>query len=57
MEATAKYEPLSEVRKELKVKWVRPKVPVETLQDLSKRDDTQGWFQAFRHLPDGADRF
>ena len=50
MEATEKYEPLSEVRKELKVKWVRPKVPVEKLQDLSKRDDTQGWIQALGHL-------
>lgn len=50
MEATAKYEPLSEVRKELKVKWIRPKVPVEKLQELNQRNDAQGWFQALGHL-------
>lgn len=44
------YEPLAKVRKELKVKWVRPRVDAETLQRLSERSDLQGWFQAGGHL-------
>jgi fatty acid desaturase len=50
MDAIAKYEVLSEVRKELKVKWIRPKVPVEKLQELNQRNNAQGWFQALGHL-------
>jgi fatty acid desaturase len=50
MEATAKYEPLADVRKELKVKWIRPKVDLARLQELSQRKDARGWFQALGHL-------
>jgi fatty acid desaturase len=50
MEATTRYEPLADVRKELKVKWIRPKVDLAKLQELSQRKDAQGWFQALGHL-------
>ena len=50
MESATKYEPLSDVRKELKVKWVRPKIDVARLQELNQRKDAQGWFQALGHL-------
>jgi hypothetical protein len=50
MEATTKYEPLADVRKELKVKWIRPKIEATKLQELNKRNDAQGWFQALGHL-------
>ena len=33
MEAATKYEPLADVRKELKVKWIRPKVDLAKLQE------------------------
>jgi fatty acid desaturase len=49
MEQT-KYAPLADVRKELKVKWLRPKIDAGKLRDLSKRSDAQGWFQAAGHL-------
>jgi fatty acid desaturase len=38
------------VRKELKVKWIRPKVDLAKLQELNQRNDAQGWFQALGHL-------
>jgi len=44
------YEPLAKVRKELKVKWIRPSVDAETLRRLNERSDLQGWFQAGGHL-------
>ena len=44
------YQPLAEVRKELKVKWVRPKVDQEILRRLNQRSDMQGWIQAGGHL-------
>ncbi len=44
------YEPLAKVRKELKVKWIRPRVDAETLRRLNERRDLQGWFQAGGHL-------
>ena len=44
------YEPLAKVRKELKVKWVRPKIDTEKLQALSRRNDLQGWIQSLGHL-------
>lgn len=44
------YEPLEKVRKELKVKWVRPRIDHDRLQELSQRSDRQGWFQAGGHL-------
>ena len=50
MEATTKYEPLADVRKELKVKWIRPKIDTTKLQELNKRNDAQGWFQSLGHL-------
>ena len=39
------YEPLEKVRKELKVRWIRPRIDSEKLQKLSERSDAQGWFQ------------
>jgi fatty acid desaturase len=44
------YEPLEKVRKELKVRWVRPRIDQAKLQELSERSDPQGWFQAGGHL-------
>lgn len=44
------YEPLEKVRKELKVRWLRPKIDRERLSDLNQRSDAQGWIQAGGHL-------
>jgi len=44
------YEPLEKVRKELKVKWLRPKIDQEKLRLLNQRSDWQGWIQAGGHL-------
>ena len=44
------YKPLADVRKELKVKWIRPKIDREKLRQLNQRSDRQGWFQAGGHL-------
>lgn len=44
------YEPLEKVRKELKVRWIRPRIDQAKLQELSERSDLQGWFQAGGHL-------
>ena len=44
------YEPLEKVRKELKVRWQRPRIDRETLAQLNQRSDAQGWFQAGGHL-------
>jgi fatty acid desaturase len=44
------YEPLAEVRKELKVKWIRPKIDQEKLRELNMRHDLQGWIQSLGHL-------
>lgn len=44
------YEPLAKVRKELKVRWLRPKIDRERLSELSQRSDAQGWIQAGGHL-------
>ena len=44
------YEPLEKVRKELKVRWIRPKIERERLSELNQRSDLQGWFQAGGHL-------
>ena len=44
------YEPLEKVRKELKVKWQRPRIEAERLRQLNERSDVQGWLQAGGHL-------
>ena len=44
------YEPLAKVRKELKVRWIRPVIDRERLQELNRRSDLQGWYQAGGHL-------
>ncbi|MBF0277242.1 MAG: fatty acid desaturase [SAR324 cluster bacterium] len=44
------YRPLSEVRKELRVRWYRSPIDHDKLRALSKRDDRQGWIQAGGHL-------
>lgn len=44
------YEPLSDVRKTLRVRWYRTPIPPERLRALSKRSDMQGWIQAGGHF-------
>ncbi|MEM7028702.1 MAG: fatty acid desaturase [Chloroflexota bacterium] len=44
------YQPLSEVRKSLRVKWYRCPVDSKRLRELSRRSNAQGWFQAGGHL-------
>ncbi len=46
----ATYEPLEKVRKELKVRWIRPKIDREKLREFNQRSDAQGWIQAGGHL-------
>jgi fatty acid desaturase len=46
----AQYKPLNEVRKTLRVAWYRCPIAGETLRELSRRSDIQGWFQALGHL-------
>lgn len=40
------YQPLSEVRKTLKVKWYRSPLDPETRRMLNERSDAQGWIQS-----------
>ncbi len=44
------YQPLSEVRKNLRVAWYRCPIEHAKLRELSKRSNLQGWFQAGGHL-------
>ncbi len=44
------YAPLADVRKEKKVRWLRPKIEQAKLRELNRRSDAQGWFQAGGHL-------
>ncbi len=44
------YQPLSEVRKTLRVDWYRCPMPPGALRELSRRSDAQGWFQAGGHF-------
>ena len=44
------YAPLAEVRKEKKIRWLRPKIEQAKLKELNKRSDLQGWFQSAGHL-------
>ena len=44
------YQPLAEVRKNLRVEWYRCPIEHAKLRELSKRSDLQGWFQAGGHL-------
>ena len=44
------YEPLSDVRKSLVVRWYRSPLTRERLRELSKRSDRQGWIQAGGHF-------
>jgi fatty acid desaturase len=44
------YQPLVEVRKNLRVAWYRCPIEHQKLRELSKRSDWQGWFQAGGHL-------
>ncbi|MGI9449915.1 MAG: fatty acid desaturase [Geminicoccaceae bacterium] len=44
------YQPLSEVRKSLRVDWYRCPMEPGKLRELSQRSDAQGWFQAGGHL-------
>lgn len=44
------YQPLSDVRKTLRVSWYRCPIDKAKLRELSTRSDAQGWFQAGGHL-------
>lgn len=44
------FQPLADVRKTLRVEWYRCSIDHAKLRDLSKRSNTQGWFQAGGHL-------
>lgn len=44
------YQPLAEVRKNLRVRWYRCPIDPARLRDLSKRSDAQAWLQAGGHL-------
>ena len=44
------YQPLADVRKNLRVEWYRCPIPHAKLRALSKRSDLQGWFQAGGHF-------
>ena len=44
------FEPLSEVRNSLKIRWYRSKLPPARFRELSKRSDKQGWIQAGGHF-------
>lgn len=44
------YQPLAEVRKNLKVRWYRTKIDRSKMKELSERSDLQGWFQAGGHV-------
>ena len=44
------YQPLAEVRQNLKVKWYRTKIDRSTMKAISERSDLQGWFQAGGHV-------
>ena len=44
------FQELSEVRKTLRVDWYRCPTRPGVLRELSRRSDSQGWFQAGGHL-------
>ena len=44
------YQPLSEVRKTLRVNWYRCPIEGAKLRELTKRSDSKAWFQAGGHL-------
>lgn len=44
------YQPLAEVRKNLRVEWYRCPIEHKKLRELSQRTDAQGWIQAGGHL-------
>ena len=46
----ANYQPLADVRKNLRVEWYRCPIDHAKLRALSKRSDLQGWFQAGGHF-------
>lgn len=46
----ANYQPLADVRKNLRVEWYRCPIDHAKLRTLSKRSDLQGWFQAGGHF-------
>ncbi len=46
----AKYPPLADVKKDLKVEWYRTPIDNKKLKALSARSDAQGWFQAGGHF-------
>ena len=47
---THTYPPLSEVRKDLQIKWYRSPIPKETLWQLMERSNRKGFVQTLGHL-------
>jgi len=50
MGATTRYEPLSQVRKTLKVKWYRSPIEREKLAEVMRRSSLRGAWQTLGHL-------
>ena len=44
------FQPLTEARDNLKIRWYRSKMPPARFRELSKRNDRKAWFQAGGHF-------
>ena len=44
------YQPMQQVRQDLRVKWYRSPIEPAKLRELMRRSDLQGWFQTGGHL-------
>ena len=44
------YEPLIDVRKDLRIKWYRSPIDKKVLRELTQKSDRQGMIQAGGHL-------
>ena len=44
------YEPLMDVRKDLRIKWYRSPIDKKVLRELMQKSDRKGMFQAGGHL-------
>ena len=47
---TSENRPLSQIRRELKIKWYRCPIEPKELRKLSKPSDSKGLFMALGHL-------
>ena len=48
--STTTFEPLNEVRKNLKINWYRCPIDKNLLRELTRKSDLKGWMQAGGHL-------